>query len=282
MRLFSNLLALCAVASVALALPSRVAQLSSIPSNAAKLAHDMDRDVLIAYDRDDNLLGELPASAASLPKRDAAGICATISADDIQKLPGWGAIHDYAVDNWGKKWDTIDANPSEYSDRGAQVCISGDVSAVTLDTDPSCQTQSQATDGQIVGAEGTISLQATEGTTSQTTVTVTKESSIAAGASISAEIAIPALADVSTELTSEVTLTNTLDTANSFTSSNTQQQTITVNSKAGQTCSLNFDVQTCQATGHGQQRMVATGWVWFYYGKQRKGHYKTPGNPYTM
>ncbi|EJD54656.1 hypothetical protein AURDEDRAFT_156435 [Auricularia subglabra TFB-10046 SS5] len=273
MRFTSKFVALFALASVALALPSRVTQLSSMPSNAARIAHDVDRDVLIAYDRAGNLLGELPASAA-LPKRDSAGTCATISADDIQKLPGWGAIHDYAADNWGSKWDTIDANPSEYRDRGAQVCISGDATPVTLDTDPSCQTQTQTTDGNIVGTDGTITLQATEGTISQTTVTVTQESSIAAGATISAKFSIPALAELTTEITSTITLTNTLSTANSFTSSNTQQQSIAIANKEGKTCNLTFDVQTCDATGHGQQRMVATGWVWFYYGKQRDGHYK--------
>ncbi|EJD54655.1 hypothetical protein AURDEDRAFT_179762 [Auricularia subglabra TFB-10046 SS5] len=272
MRLTSKLLALGALLNAAIALPSGVTQLSSIPANAAKLAHDTDRDIFIAYDAEGNLLGELPTST-QLSKRDP-GTCATISADDVQRLPGWGAFHDYAVNNWGDGWDTVDANPSDYPDRGAQFCISGDITPITLDADPSCQTQSQETEGTVVGTDGLVALAATQGTSSTTTVTVTQQSSLAVGASVSAKVSIPELVELSTELTTTVTITNTLSTANTFTTSNTQTQTVTINNEAGKTCKLTFNVQTCDATGHGQQRMVASGWVWFYYGSKREGHYK--------
>ncbi|EJD54657.1 hypothetical protein AURDEDRAFT_156436 [Auricularia subglabra TFB-10046 SS5] len=264
MRLSFIPVVLCSLINAALAVPSRVAQLSSMPSNAVKIAHDIDKNVFITFDRDGNLLGELPVSASlSNLKRtsDATGTCATISAADIQKLPGWGALHDSAADNWGGDWDTVDANPKDYPDRGAEVCVSGDVT-------------SQETGGDIVGTDGTISLQAAEGTTSETTVTVTKESSLAVGASISATVGIPEIAEGTAELTSTVTLTNSLSTANAISSTNEQTQTITINHAAGQTCHLTFSVQTCDATGRGQQRMVATGWVWFYYGSRRDGHYQ--------
>ncbi|KZV81183.1 hypothetical protein EXIGLDRAFT_731609, partial [Exidia glandulosa HHB12029] len=252
-----------------------IPQLSAIPANAAHLAHDTERDVLIAYDLAGHILGELPASAGgpALDKRDP-GTCANISGDDVQRLPGWNMLSDYAKDNWGDNWDTVDANPSDYPDRGAQLCVSGDIAQVTFDGEPTCNTQSQTSGGSIVGADGTVALSATQGTTTTTTVTVTKASSIAVGVSVAATVSFPEIVDVTSTVTSTVTFTNELSTANTFTTSDTQTQTLTVQSDAGKTCSLTFDVQTCNANGHGSQRMVANGWAWIYYGKKKQGHYK--------
>lgn len=267
-------LALFALVQAAFALP-HVPQLDSIPPNAANLALDDARGIFVAYDANGYILGELPASVgeAAIERRDA-GSCVNVSGDDIQRLKGWDILRQYAEDNWGGKWDKVDANPEQYPDRGAQLCISGDVAEVTLDSDPRCSTQTQSSEGTVVGTEGKIALAATQGTTSSTTVTVTNQASLAVGASVSAKLSVPAISEVTASFTSTVTITNSLSSANTFTTSNAQTQTITIDSQEGKTCNLTFDVQTCDAVGHGSQRMVARGWVWIYYGKKKKGHYK--------
>ena len=78
-------------------------------------------------------------------------------------------------------------------------------------------------------------------------------------------------------MTSTVTFSNSLSTATTFTSSNAQTQTVTLQNEAGKTCSLTFDVQTCDVPGSGSMRMLAGGWAWVYYGERREGHYKVCG-----
>ncbi|KAH7100106.1 hypothetical protein BKA62DRAFT_658916 [Auriculariales sp. MPI-PUGE-AT-0066] len=267
----SKLLALFALVSTACALPTSIPVLDSIPVNAVNIAKDPELDVVIAYDADGNVLGQLPASVG-MRKRDA-GSCVNMSSDDVQKLPGWEKIAQYARENWGDNWDSANANPDQYPDRGAILCVAGDVTPVTLDGEPSCKTQSQSTGGTIVGADGTVSLSANQGTSQTTQVTVTQGSSLAVGASVSAKVGIPEVAEITASMSSTVTFTNDLSTSNSFTSSNQQTQTVSLQNQAGKSCSLTFDVQTCDLTGTGNVRMLGSGWMWFFYGSRKNGHY---------
>lgn len=67
--------------------------------------------------------------------------------------------------------------------------------------------------------------------------------------------------------------TNHWGTSNTFTVNNQVTQTVTLQSTPGQTCRLDFDVHTCNANGHGQQKMITHGWLWFHYDKKRDDHY---------
>lgn len=273
MLVTSKLLALVALVSAVCALPNSVPILDSIPANAAKIAHDTDLDLVIAYDSEGHVLGQLPASVGlRMMKRDP-GTCVKMSADDIQKLPGWERLAQYARDNWGDGWDKIDANPEAYPDMGALLCVAGDLTPINLEGQPSCKTQNQSTGGTIVGANGTVLLSATQGTTQTTTITVTRESSLAVGATVGVKVEIPEIVEISASVTSTVTFSNSLSTANTFTSNNAQTQTVTLQNEAGKTCSLTFDVQTCDFTGNGKVRFLASGWAWVYYGERRKDHY---------
>jgi len=75
----------------------------------------------------------------------------------------------------------------DYPDSGAQLCVAGDITPVTLSGEPQCRTQSQSTGGTIVGTDGTVLLSASQGTTQSTIVTVTQESSLAVGTEVSAK-----------------------------------------------------------------------------------------------
>jgi len=52
----------------------------------------------------------------------------------------------------------------DYPDSGAQLCVAGDITPVTLSGEPQCRTQSQSTGGTIVGTDGTVLLSASQGT----------------------------------------------------------------------------------------------------------------------
>ena len=119
----SKLFALATLVSAALALPSSGPTLRSIPKNAARMAHDLERDVLIAFDARGELLGTIDAKRAFPAKKRDAGMCNNLSPSDAQNctssskalsvkflidlLPlavnGWSQISQYASDNWGSE-----------------------------------------------------------------------------------------------------------------------------------------------------------------------------------
>lgn len=265
--------ALAAFVSATLALPSVVPTLRSIPSNAVRMAHDVERDVIIAFDIRGEPLGTIDAKRAFPAKKRDVGTCTDLSSDDVQKLNGWSQISQYASDNWGGDWDSVNTNPSDYPDSGAQLCVTGDTSIVTIDATPTCSNQTQTSGGTLVGSGGTVTLSANQGTQESTTVTVTSQSALSVGETVSVKIGFPDIAEVTASETVSLTLTNTLSTATTSQTSNQQTQTIAISATAGQTCQLTFTVENCDFTGTGQIVEEATGWVWFYYGSQRDGHF---------
>ncbi|KAJ7490779.1 hypothetical protein FB451DRAFT_1389542 [Mycena latifolia] len=159
----------------------------------------------------------------------------------------------------------------QYADQPAQSCASTDVVPIVLDGSPSaagsCNTQTSKGDGQEVGANGTISLMHSEGTSSSTTSTVTKTSS---RVEVVATVSFPEIVDITSKFTLTGTFTNTLSTATETKSDQTSSATVTQNNVAGKTCHL----ETCTVTGTGKLRMLGTGWVWFEYNDKTQDHYK--------
>ncbi|KAH7097672.1 acyl-CoA N-acyltransferase [Auriculariales sp. MPI-PUGE-AT-0066] len=274
MFFFFAVLPLFGLFIVSYSLPTSIPELQSIPSNAVSIAKVFPADGLVAYDAAGAIIGRLSGTSGLRSRQAQSGTCVKMSSSDMQKLPGWEKIAQYARDNWGDGWDTVNANPDSYPDSPALLCVTGATTPITLDGEPSCSTQHQSTGGTIVGTDGTVALSANQGTAQTIQVTVTQESSLAVGASLSVKVEIPAFAEITASITSTVTFSNTLSTANSFTSSAQQTETVTYNSSAGQTCSMTFDVQTCNMNGSGNVGMIGGGWVWFFYDERRNDHYQ--------
>lgn len=260
---------------VAAALARSVPRIAGIPSHAAHIAHDRENDVLLAFDYDGGLIGSFaPVRGFEDVRRRQGGSCGLLSSTDAPNMgPGWNNITGYAQTNWGGDWDTINANPPQYPDDGAIVCVTGDVAQVTLSGTPACNSQNQTSGGTLVGASGTVTLSANEGTTESTTVTVTQTSMIGSQIQATTTIGIPDLADVTVQLQASVQITNTLATATTVQTSDQTTQSVALSAPANSTCSLTFDVTTCSVTGTGQLGYVASGWIWFFYGSRRSGHY---------
>jgi len=268
----SKFLALFAFVASALALPSLSPPVVDVPSPAFHIAHDVENNALIAFDINGKVIGSY-AVVNAVQKRQGGG-CGLLTQNEASSLAGWSSITDYATSNWGGDWDSINVNPSQYPDSAAEVCVSGDVSQVTLDGTPACNTQTQTAGGSYTGASGTVSLSTNEGTTESTTITVTQQSTIGSQLQASTTIGIPDVANVTVQLQTTIQITNSVATATTAQTSDQTTQTVTLNAPANSTCTLTSQVTTCSVTGTGQIQYTARGWIWFYYGSQRNGHYQ--------
>ncbi|KAJ7290389.1 hypothetical protein C8J57DRAFT_340788 [Mycena rebaudengoi] len=253
--------------------------IAGLPRDAAHLALDEDAREIIAFSQTGANLGRFPINLGSrLAERQATGACATMSSDDVQKLPGWKILKDAAESNWGNGKYNVVTNDKDFADQPAQSCASTDaIDIIPDDNQPVekvCHTQNSKSDGQQVGTNGTIALTHSEGTSSSTTTTVTKQSAIAIGVSVAATVKFPEIVDVTSTFSFTGTFTNTLSTASESKSDQTSSATVTQTNSAGKTCHLEFTTQTCTITGGGKVRMLGTGWVWFEYEDKTQDHYK--------
>ncbi|KAJ7500534.1 hypothetical protein B0H11DRAFT_2378367 [Mycena galericulata] len=249
--------------------------ISGIPTH---LALDEETREVIAFNRRGENLGRFPLEHVGVSKRNTTGSCATMSPSDVQQLPGWNTLKATAEKNWGTGSYNVVTNDKDYPSQPAQSCVSTDVVNIAPDGSPSasqsCTTQQSTSNGEQVGTSGSIALTHTEGTSSDTTTTVTQESSIAVGVSVSAQIGFPDIVDITSAFTFTTTFTNTLSTATETTNDQTTSATVTQSNAAGKMCHLTFTTQTCTITGTGKVRMLGTGWVWFEYNSATDGHYK--------
>ncbi|KAJ7142385.1 hypothetical protein C8R44DRAFT_602889 [Mycena epipterygia] len=274
---FLLVIPLLASAAPSFTYPSHIA---GLPRDATHLALDEEAREIIAFNGNGTKLGRFAFDSGNsgFVERQATGSCATMSSSDVQTLPGWNTLKSTAEKNWGTGSYNVVTNDKDYPNQPAQSCVSTDTVSITLTGDPSaaksCTSQTSTSNGQQVGTSGTIALTHSAGTSSSTTSTVTKTSSIAVGVSVEAKIGFPEIADVTSTFSFTGTFTNTLSTASTATSDQTSSETLTQTNAAGKTCHLQFTTQTCNISGTGQIRMLATGWVWFEYNSATDGHYK--------
>lgn len=85
---------------------------------------------------------------------------------------------------------------------------------------------------------------------------------------------VPVTAEVSTEISTTSTITNTQGTANTVSSDMRTLQRIEQTVDEGQHCELLLESKSCQINGKGALKMVAQGLLWFQYEKRTQGHYK--------
>jgi hypothetical protein len=153
------------------------------------------------------------------------------------------------------------------------VCITNPVKLSTNGT-PKCQNNTANVNGKMSGTDGSVQVAQTTGFTATSTFTVESSSTIGTESTLSATIGIPDEAGVTASFTmsTEVTNTNTKSFSPSY--NNAQTITVTYNSKDGKKCVVNQTTQTCTLQATGKVQYLASGWVWFNYNDQTKGHYK--------
>ncbi|KAI5892582.1 uncharacterized protein SCHCODRAFT_02626523 [Schizophyllum commune H4-8] len=261
-----------ALALIVTATPTPERRLTHVPREATKLAADPETGTIYLFNSRDEPIGSMDGEAAETIHRRAGG-CSDISADEVQKLPGWGKLKDTANSMWGDYQREIKTNNPDFPDKPAAVCITNNDVDITINGDPQCTTQSQSIGGSVDGTNGTVMLQQTEGTVYTLETTTTTQASVALGISASATFKIPEVAEDTFSTSLTTTVTNTLGKTESSSSNQQTTSTVTAQQKDGQTCKLDFETKTCTTKGSGQLPFVASGWVWFVYKNKTKDHW---------
>ncbi|KAJ7937035.1 hypothetical protein B0H13DRAFT_195354 [Mycena leptocephala] len=248
-----------------------------LPSGTTMLGFDDDGSSAVAYSSTGAVLGNV--SVSSLPRRDTntSGTCASLDAMQMQQIPGWSKLEAQAKAFWGSGDWTIKSNPPAWLDEPAIVCVNDRGAAnppkIVTTGSPNCADSSQSTDGQFIGAAGTVSLTGNEGTTASSTTTVTKQSSIGVDETVEVEVDFPLIAKFTSKVTLKSDFTNTLAKATTTSTNTMQGRTFTINPTAGQTCHLEYQASSCTVSGTGSIPWVASGWAWFVYKHKTQGHW---------
>jgi len=198
-----------------------------------------------------------------------ASSCTPLTLDQVKALPGWSKIQQYATDTYGDGGVNIVVNPPEYPNAPATVCLQDGPIPVKLQGTPSCTSNDGEIGGTITGTTGSYQLSFQQGYSNTATWTVTQESSLAVGATLTATIGIPEVDSVSASVTTTATLTNSLSKSFSTTVDNQQTQTVSVNTVDGKPCKGTMTTKTCNVQGTGSASYVASGSVWFNYDDAR-------------
>ncbi|KAJ8517878.1 hypothetical protein ONZ45_g4986 [Pleurotus djamor] len=253
--------------------PFPVVPLDSLPIGTVRVAFDEANNKLLAFDVSGQMLEQLNPDALRAQKKRAAGSCVDLSSDDVQKLPGWKKIEDRANSLWGTGKRRIVTNDKDFPDKPAQICAGNGPVTLTKDGEPQCSTSKQSTEGKLP-ENGSVSLAFTQGTDFSSTNTVTKQSSIAIGETLSVELSFAELLTASAQVSTTTEFTNTLSDATSSGGSTSSESTINMDVPANKFCHLDFTSEACNVQGTGRIPFVATGFVWFEFEDKVDGHFK--------
>ncbi|KAK7018875.1 hypothetical protein R3P38DRAFT_1276589 [Favolaschia claudopus] len=205
--------------------------------------------------------------------RQGASSCNPLTADDVKTLPGYATLLSTAKANWGDGSFNLVTNDPGLPNSPALSCVQTDPVTISIGK-PACTTSNQELDGTLQ-SNGSVTAQATEGTTATASVTVTKESQFSTGSSTQVGFSIPDFPiGVSETISFSTTLSNTLSYSSTSTADTQQSQTITYNPIPGESCHLELTAQSCNAVGTAEVLIIATGTVWFEYNDRVDGHYK--------
>jgi len=216
--------------------------------------------------------GQLGARGSSL--------CSQITIDQLNQVPD--ALNDakaYATKAWGGDWDSIKVNPSDNSGSPAQVCYPDPMQfTATWSSNPTCSSSSVKFTGHIQQGSNAAQVAIQQGSSVSAATTVESSTSIGSATQFTAgiKVGIPDVLDAEFSIseTVSVTLTNTKGSTTTSTSDTrtTVQDTVTCTGPAN--VEVDVALQTCTAQGNVNFPVTLGGWVWFYYGSRKNGHYE--------
>ncbi|KAJ7226415.1 hypothetical protein C8J57DRAFT_1252658 [Mycena rebaudengoi] len=170
--------------------------------------------------------------------RRGIGGCVPVSSEEVQKLKGWSTLNAAADDEWGKGSRNIVTNPQDYLWAPENGCTES-VSVVSVDRSnlsSNVLNVTDVTEWNHATGKGTVSL--ASGLDQTTSYTVTQESSIGVGASITATVGIPDVESVSATLSTQVTFTNSQSFGTETTDSKSVISSHEVDGSSGETCTV--------------------------------------------
>ncbi|KAJ6615762.1 hypothetical protein B0H10DRAFT_1949645 [Mycena sp. CBHHK59/15] len=182
-----------------------------IHDDAAKLGFNQETRWMTVFARNSSELGRYhtatgPAIINGMPR--AAGL-----------VKGWPKLENYARRNFGTGDYRLVTNPSENPSSHATSCISDGITQFYVSGSPVCTINEAVTGGTLVGTGGVVTLGFTSGYSSNASYSVTM-----------GEEGLP--------ITAEVMFTNEIGSQFSTNTSNTMQQSISLNALANSMCIL--------------------------------------------
>lgn len=271
-KLLSTLVSL-ALLQGAFAVPSGFSPSAMhLPHEAKAVAVDELNKRFIAFDHAGRELGVYAMNAALPVKRDA-GTCTPMSSDDIKNLPGIQRLRDEATTRWGKGKRREVVNDKDLTGSPANICADDAGAVIIYDGTPSCKDITNKASGTLEG--GKITLENNEGINMSINTEVTKTGSFAIGTSISTKFSFPEIVEVSAEISTTSTFTNTQGEAHTVGADQRTLQRIEQPVDEGQSdCQVSLMTKSCSITGKGSMKMIAQGMLWFEYEDRTQGHYK--------
>jgi len=203
-----------------------------------------------------------PTMRSPIFRRD--GQCQPLTSDQAQKLPGFAQIAKFADDNFGTGSRNIVTNDPDFPDRPATLCVAPEPVTVSLDA-PNCNTVLNPISGSQ-NTNGTISFAVQQGTSIQGSWSVTQTTSVADDVSFGVTLDIPDTGlGFSAGASQTTTVENGLSKSFSTTTNTQTTTTLTFGLPADNSCNLSVNATSCTASGTGQVKLLATGFVWFEY-----------------
>jgi len=208
-----------------------------------------------------------------LHARDSS-LCSQITIDQLNQMTD--ALNDakaYATKTWGSGWDSIKVNPSDNSGSPAQVCYPNPMQfTATWSSTPTCSKSTAKFTGHIAQGTNAAQVQIYQGSSVSAATTV--ETSTTLGSSTGFTVGVTIGISGSVSETVSVSLTNTKGSTTTATNDarTTLQDTVTCTGPAN--VEVDVDLESCTAQGNVNFPVTLGGWVWFYYGEKKNGHYE--------
>ncbi|TFK40470.1 hypothetical protein BDQ12DRAFT_679475 [Crucibulum laeve] len=243
-------------------------------SRISHIAHNTLTRRYFADRSDGSLYGEysgatLKRNLGGLERRDAGNSCTNLSVEEAKELPGWSKLEQYAKDTWGTRSWNIVTNPNEYLDRGATACVDGGVVRVQMDGEPTCNENKGIISGSMIGTNGSVKLSYGQGYSSSASWSVTKTTSLATAAILTAGVEIPDIVKIGGSVTTTTTFENPNVKGFETEVNNMISQEMIMDQPDGKTCVGTINTKSCNVGGKGSIRTVASGFVWFNYDDKR-------------
>jgi hypothetical protein len=190
-----------------------------------------------------------------------ASPCAKLDLDDVQSLPGWSKLQQYAMDTWGEGDVTITVNPPGYKDKPATICVLDPVN-VTMTGQSNCTKDRVA----IEPAKGAHTIDVDVGYMNVGNWNITNATSAAHAAFFLANFEMPNItAQRLGAMMGKGAFINAPTEGFATMASNKTVSKASLMAANGKTCIGTVLNEHCQIPAKGQIQLTASGYIWFTY-----------------
>jgi len=214
--------------------------------------------------------GEEGLGWSSLVRRaPVASPCSLLDLDDVQQLPGWSRVEEYARKTWGTgNWE-IDINPPGYKDKSATMCVVESIPVVAT-SKPRCNS-SRVDISPDKNNKDRINV--VQGYTNSGFWNISNVTSAAHSVFFSGNFKMPNITLESDDKMLPIDGTGEFINApyNSFltVATNTTKNVAELTQVQDKNCIGTVNEEVCIVPAQGRIQLIATGYIWFKYDKKR-------------